>query len=371
MDGEGAPASGSGLLARLRAMLGDSSDASLTKRLAGTIFIIRVLSAGLAYFSQVLLARWMGTSEYGIYVYAWTWVLLLGSMMDFGIADHGAETDPGISRQEPAQPAARLPVRQPLADFRRVRRHLMPARRPRLPAVAVDRGAYGHFALYRLHDPARAGACQRPGRHRALARLDAACAVAAVRRPAVADHRLHRRRVCARAPGSMPIDAMKFSSAAVWIAMIGQMVFLNRRLKEARRAGAAPLRLQKLACDLAADPAGRRLLPAAELRRHSGAAGVSSVRRRRHLPRHRQDAGAGVVHPLRDGGDHRAPLQRIPCGRRSRAAVGLSRARDQMDVLAVAGGDRAAARLRQAAAVAVRPAIHLRLSRRCSSSRSA
>ena len=28
----------------------------------------------------------MGTSEYGVYVYVWTWVLLLGSMMDFGIA---------------------------------------------------------------------------------------------------------------------------------------------------------------------------------------------------------------------------------------------------------------------------------------------
>jgi O-antigen/teichoic acid export membrane protein len=34
----------------------------------------------------VLLARWMGTSDYGIYVYVWTWVLLLGSMMDFGIS---------------------------------------------------------------------------------------------------------------------------------------------------------------------------------------------------------------------------------------------------------------------------------------------
>ena len=65
-------------------MLGDSSEASLTKRLAGTIFIIRVISAGLAYVAQILLARWMGTSDYGIYVYVWTWVLLLGSMMDFG-----------------------------------------------------------------------------------------------------------------------------------------------------------------------------------------------------------------------------------------------------------------------------------------------
>ncbi|HZR89261.1 MAG TPA: oligosaccharide flippase family protein [Bradyrhizobium sp.] len=73
--------------ARLRGLLaGGSSEASLTRRLAGTIFIIRVLSAGLAYLSQILLARWMGGSDYGIYVYVWTWVLLLGSMMDFGIS---------------------------------------------------------------------------------------------------------------------------------------------------------------------------------------------------------------------------------------------------------------------------------------------
>src|SRR6202795_4154669 len=75
-----------GVMARLRSMLGGTGEASLTKRLAGTIFIIRVISAGLAYLSQILLARWMGGSDYGIYVYVWTWVLLLGSMMDFGIS---------------------------------------------------------------------------------------------------------------------------------------------------------------------------------------------------------------------------------------------------------------------------------------------
>jgi O-antigen/teichoic acid export membrane protein len=76
-----------GALARLRARLtGGSSEASLTKRLAGTIFVIRVVSAALAYLSQILLARWTGGSDYGIYVYVWTWVLLLGSMMDFGIS---------------------------------------------------------------------------------------------------------------------------------------------------------------------------------------------------------------------------------------------------------------------------------------------
>src|SRR5262245_53926991 len=85
MDTPPAIARPMGRLARLRALLsGGPHEASLTRRLAGTIFVIRVLSAGLAYLSQILLARWMGGSDYGIYVYVWTWVLLLGSMMDFG-----------------------------------------------------------------------------------------------------------------------------------------------------------------------------------------------------------------------------------------------------------------------------------------------
>src|SRR4030081_3780023 len=86
MDAQSTPAYPAGVFARLRAMLGGSCEASLTKRLAGTIFIIRVVSAALAYLSQILLARWMGGSDYGVYVYVWTWVLLLGSMMDFGIS---------------------------------------------------------------------------------------------------------------------------------------------------------------------------------------------------------------------------------------------------------------------------------------------
>src|ERR1700734_766840 len=86
MDVQSTTAPPPGLIARLRSMLGGSGEASLTKRLAGTIFIIRVVSAAMAYLSQILLARWMGGSDYGVYVYVWTWVLLLGSMMDFGIS---------------------------------------------------------------------------------------------------------------------------------------------------------------------------------------------------------------------------------------------------------------------------------------------
>ncbi len=90
IDAQSATAAPTGVIARLRSVLGGflggSAEASVTKRLAGTIFIIRVVSAALAYLSQILLARWMGGSDYGVYVYVWTWVLLLGSMMDFGIS---------------------------------------------------------------------------------------------------------------------------------------------------------------------------------------------------------------------------------------------------------------------------------------------
>src|SRR5437762_10517123 len=88
MDAQPAPAlpAIARLRSRLGGFLGGSHEASLTKRLAGTIFVIRVVSAMLAYASQILLARWMGGSDYGVYVYVWTWVLLLGSMMDFGIS---------------------------------------------------------------------------------------------------------------------------------------------------------------------------------------------------------------------------------------------------------------------------------------------
>jgi O-antigen/teichoic acid export membrane protein len=71
------------LWGRLRAQLGGAD--MLMQRLAGTVFILRVASAVLAYGSQVLLARWMGSFEFGIYVYVWTWVLLIGQSLDLGL----------------------------------------------------------------------------------------------------------------------------------------------------------------------------------------------------------------------------------------------------------------------------------------------
>src|SRR5262245_2267730 len=70
----------------VRAWLTDHSDRSRAQRAAGTAFLIRVASAALVYLTQILLARWIGSYEFGIYVYVWTWVLLLGGLVDLGLA---------------------------------------------------------------------------------------------------------------------------------------------------------------------------------------------------------------------------------------------------------------------------------------------
>lgn len=76
----------SGLTAHIRTWLSDSSDRSVAQKVAGAAFLIRVCSAALIYLSQILFARWMGRFEFGIYVYVWTWVLLIGDLCDLGLA---------------------------------------------------------------------------------------------------------------------------------------------------------------------------------------------------------------------------------------------------------------------------------------------
>ena len=56
-----------------------------TRQIAMAAFAIRVVSAACLYLSQALLARWLGGSEFGAYIYAWTWVMLIGDTAHLGL----------------------------------------------------------------------------------------------------------------------------------------------------------------------------------------------------------------------------------------------------------------------------------------------
>src|SRR5215212_385796 len=88
---------------KLSAAFGIGKD-SLVQRLAGLVFLIRVGSAVLAYGTQVLLARWMGGYEFGIYVGVWTWVLLLGSSIDLGLASAAQRLIPEYAQRKNLAP---------------------------------------------------------------------------------------------------------------------------------------------------------------------------------------------------------------------------------------------------------------------------
>ncbi len=62
-----------------------ASDHGAAQRTAGMAFLIRVASAAIVFLSQILLARWMGSGEFGVYVYAFTWLLLIGDIIHFGL----------------------------------------------------------------------------------------------------------------------------------------------------------------------------------------------------------------------------------------------------------------------------------------------
>jgi O-antigen/teichoic acid export membrane protein len=72
--------------ARIKSALAERHDSRLAQFVAGKVFLVRVGSALLALVSQVLLARWMGSFEFGIYIYVWTWVLMIGALSDVGLS---------------------------------------------------------------------------------------------------------------------------------------------------------------------------------------------------------------------------------------------------------------------------------------------
>ena len=56
-----------------------------TQKLAGGAFAIRIASAGIVFVSQVLIARWMGSFEFGAYVYVSTALVLVSELVHFSL----------------------------------------------------------------------------------------------------------------------------------------------------------------------------------------------------------------------------------------------------------------------------------------------
>jgi len=73
---------------RLRGQAGGegAGERLATGRMALSAFAVRVVGAGIAYLSQILLARVMGDFEYGIFAVVWVWVTLGAALTNLGFS---------------------------------------------------------------------------------------------------------------------------------------------------------------------------------------------------------------------------------------------------------------------------------------------
>src|SRR3977135_4091796 len=218
-----------GVMARLRSMLGGSGEASLTKRLAGTIFLNRVHSAAVSYLSQILLGGWMGGSDYGVYVYVWTWVRLLGSMMDFGISASAQKLIPEYrTRGDHDLLRGFLAGSRWMTFIVSSIVSLLLAGVVKLSSPWIDAGAIVPLSVGCATLPAFVVANTQDG----IARSHDG-----MRLGLMPQFIVRQSLIIGITAGAFGLGfnlgataAMIASAAAVWIAMIGQMIVLNRRL---------------------------------------------------------------------------------------------------------------------------------------------
>ena len=218
-----------GVANRLRTLLSGSGEASLTKRLAGTIFVIRIVSAAMAYLSQILLARWMGGSGYGVYVYVWTWVLLLGSMMDFGISSSAQKIIPEYrTRGEHALLRGFLAGSRWMTFLVSSLVSLLLAGLVRLLSPWIEAGAVLPLYIGCLTLPPFVVANTQDGIARSHDWMQLGLMPQFIIRQSL---------IIGLTAGAFALGfslgatlAMAASAAAVWMAMLGQMVVLNHRL---------------------------------------------------------------------------------------------------------------------------------------------
>ncbi len=72
---------------RVDALFDRASDEQLSAgRNALSAFSLRVVGAAIAYLSQILLARWMGVFDYGIFVVVYVWITILSQIGNLGFS---------------------------------------------------------------------------------------------------------------------------------------------------------------------------------------------------------------------------------------------------------------------------------------------
>jgi O-antigen/teichoic acid export membrane protein len=76
--------SGGRALRMLAGLLTERGEKAVARRMALTAFSIRIISAALAFVSQIALARLMGEYEYGIFVFVWVLIVVFGDLSCLG-----------------------------------------------------------------------------------------------------------------------------------------------------------------------------------------------------------------------------------------------------------------------------------------------
>src|ERR1041384_4633757 len=71
---------------RLSAILASLGKVGAVAKAAAQVLTVRILGAGLSYASMVLLARWLGVHDFGIYAYLLVIISLLGLALSFGLS---------------------------------------------------------------------------------------------------------------------------------------------------------------------------------------------------------------------------------------------------------------------------------------------
>ncbi len=81
-----APSRLSRFVAEVKGRIGKDEDAREPVMAAAKALAIRIAGAAIAYATQVLLARLLGQTEYGVFALVWVWILVLGHLTPLGFA---------------------------------------------------------------------------------------------------------------------------------------------------------------------------------------------------------------------------------------------------------------------------------------------